>query len=61
MSWRGTADEAIVYSAAAIVVEQTGCSTDEAITKLRDRAAAISRTVPDTAHLVIAGVVRFDA
>ena len=61
MSWRGTSDEAIVYSAAAIVVEQTGCSTDEAIVKMRERASAISRTVPDTAQLIIAGVVRFDA
>jgi len=61
MSWRGTPDEAIVYSAAAIVVEQAGCSTDDAIDKIRDRAAAVSRTVPDTARLIVAGVVRFDA
>jgi len=61
MSWRGTPDESIVYSAAAIVVEQTSCSTDEAIAKMRERAAAITRTVPDTAQLILAGVVRFDA
>lgn len=60
MSWRGTPDEAVVYDAAGIIQAQTRCSVEAALTKLKDRAAELSRTVPDAARLVIAGVVRFD-
>jgi len=60
MGWRGTPDEAVVYTAAGMIEVQARCSTDDAIEKLRERAIELGRTVPDAARLVIAGVVRFD-
>jgi hypothetical protein len=60
MTWRGTADEAVVYTAAGMIAGQAECSLEAAVAKLRDRAEAISRTVPDAARLVLAGVIRFD-
>jgi len=43
-----------------MVAEQADCSLDDAISKLKERAAATSRTIPDTARLVISRVIRFD-
>jgi hypothetical protein len=60
MAWRGTPDEAVVYGAADMIAGQVDCSQDDAIRKLVDYAGAVSRTVADTARLVIAGVVRFE-
>ena len=60
MAWRGTPDEAVVYVAAGVIAAQAQCSEDEAIRKLVDQADAVSRTVADTARLVIAGAIRFD-
>jgi hypothetical protein len=61
MAWRGTADEAVVYSAARVIASQADCTEDDALVKLVDRADKVSRTVVDTARLVIAGVIRFDS
>lgn len=60
MPWHGTADEAVVYAAAGIVAVQTGCSFPAALVLLTDRAREVTRTMPDAARLVIAGVLRFD-
>jgi len=60
MAWRGTPDEEVVYAAASVLAEQAKCTEDDALVKLIDYAAAISRTVANTARLVIEGVVRFD-
>ena len=60
MAWRGTPDEAVVYAAAQMIATQVDCTKDDAILKLVDYAAAVSRTVADTARLVIAGVIRFE-
>jgi flavin-binding protein dodecin len=60
MGWRGTPDEALVYSAAEMVATQSGCSLDEAIDLLINRAVETTRTVPDAARLVLVGVLRFD-
>ena len=53
MAWRGTA--------ASIVAARACSSEQDGLTKLTDRAAELSRTVPDAARLVIAGVITFDA
>ena len=60
MTWRGTPDEAVVFTAAGMVATQARCPIEDAISKLIERAAATSRTVPDAARLVIVGVFRFD-
>jgi hypothetical protein len=60
MSWRGTADEAVVYTAVAMICSQTGCDEDDALRRLIDRASQLPRTIPDMARLVIDGVYRFD-
>jgi hypothetical protein len=60
MSWRGAPDEAAVYTAAGMIATQADCTEDEAIRKLADYAASVSRTVADAARLVIAGVMRFE-
>jgi hypothetical protein len=60
MAWRGTADEAVVYAAAGVVMAQADCTDDDALVKLVNYADEVSRTVADTARLVIAGVIRFD-
>jgi hypothetical protein len=60
MTWRGTPDEAVVYTAAGMIASQADCTEDEAIRKLADYAGSVSRTVADTARLTIAGVIRFE-
>jgi hypothetical protein len=60
VGWRDTPDEAVVYAAASLIAAQVNCTEDDAISKLVDYAAAVSRTVADAARLVIAGVVRFE-
>ena len=49
-----------MYLAAGMIATQADCSEDDAIGKLVDHADAVSRTVADTARLVIAGAIRFD-
>jgi len=60
MTWRGTPDEAVVFTAAGMVAEQARCPVEVAISKLTERADATSRSVVDAARLVITGVLRFD-
>lgn len=60
MTWRGTPDEAVVFTAAGMVAGQARCPVEEAILKLSKRADATGRSVPDAARLVIAGAFRFD-
>ena len=60
MSWRGTAEESDVFKAAGIAAAQLRCSSELGLTRLSERSEELRRSVPDTARLVIAGVVRFD-
>jgi len=61
MAWRGTPDEASVYTAAGMAADQAHCSDEDGLTKLIARADELTRSVPDAARLVIAGVIRFDS
>jgi hypothetical protein len=46
--------------AVRLIVAQLGCSDDEALTRLRERAKFLQYRVHDYALLVIDGIVRFD-
>jgi hypothetical protein len=61
MTWRGTPDETVVFTAAGMVAAQARCPIEDAISKLIERADATSRSIPDAARLVIVGSLRFDS
>jgi hypothetical protein len=47
--------------AARIVADQLGCSEEEALARLRERAFSLQYRVHDYARLVTDGMVRFDS
>jgi len=44
-----------------MAADQAHCSDEDGQTKLITRADELTRSVPDAAQLVIAGVIRFDS
>jgi hypothetical protein len=58
--WRDTVDEPVVREAAREIIDQIGCSEDEAIATIESYAAKIGRTTAATAMLVVQGAIRFD-
>ncbi|MDQ1385073.1 MAG: hypothetical protein QOG65_2452 [Actinomycetota bacterium] len=50
-----------IREAVELVAAQAGCDEEEALTRLRERAASVQYRVHDYALLVIQGMVRFGA
>jgi AmiR/NasT family two-component response regulator len=50
-----------IREAVQLVAAQGGCDEEEALTRLRERAASVQYRVHDYALLVIQGMVRFDS
>jgi AmiR/NasT family two-component response regulator len=52
--------ESLIRAAQRVVVEQAGCTMDEALVLLRDTAEASDESIEAIAELVLSGEVRFD-
>jgi hypothetical protein len=51
---------AIVYQACGMVSEQAHCTIDDALAKMKERAAAVGQTVEQVATAVVLRKTRFE-